>query len=257
MMILEYPLIKSNRLQLARAFRNVPRVDLSIECVIEGQMGKAYVDHVPSPSAYRIQVGPFFYFAGEASGEGGQEMLSNIQPWTLFMPSSEGWVEAGKSMYGERLIAFDRYSFSSECLSVEHLEKLSHESEFGKDVKRIDLALATEVWGQDHSLDISDFESPSDFIERGIGYYVEKNSKILGCAYSSLVCSQGIEVSIFVSEEYRRQGIATTLAAHLLKGCLENHMDPHWDAANPESCTLAEKLGYLPKGTYQAYFLKS
>jgi GNAT superfamily N-acetyltransferase len=137
------------------------------------------------------------------------------------------------------------------------LEKLSHESEFGKDVKRINLALATQVWGQDHSLDIPDFESPSDFIGRGIGYYAEKNGKMLGCAYSSLVCSQGIEVSIFVSEEYRRQGIATTLAAHLLKGCLGNHMDPHWDAANPESCTLAEKLGYLPKGAYQAYFLKS
>jgi hypothetical protein len=112
MMIMEYPLIKSNRLQLARAFRNVRRVDLSIECVIEGRMGKAYVDHVEAPSAYKIQVGLFFYFAGEASGEGGQEMLSNIQPWTLFMRSSEGWVEAGKSMYGERLIAFDRYSFS-------------------------------------------------------------------------------------------------------------------------------------------------
>jgi GNAT superfamily N-acetyltransferase len=256
-MILEYPLTKANRLQLARAFRNVPRVDLSIECVIEGQMGKAYVDHVPSPSAYKIQVGPFFYFAGEASGKGGQEMLGNIQPWTLFMPSSEGWVEAGKSMYAERLIAFERYSFSSEYLSIEHMEKLSHESEFGTNVKQIDLALATRVWAQDHALDISDFESPSDFIERGIGYYVEKSGKILGCAYSSLVCSQGIEVSIFVSEEYRRQGIATTLAAHLLKWCLENHMNPHWDAANPESCTLAEKLGYVPKGSYQAYFLKS
>lgn len=256
-MITEYPLSKANRIQLARAFRNVPHVDLSIKCVIEGQMGKAYVDDLQTPSAYKIQVGPFFYFAGDASGEGGQEMVQNVQPWTLFMPSSEGWLEAGKRIYGERLIAFDRYSFSSECLSVELLEKLSQESEFSKDVKQIDLTLATEVWGQDDSLDISDFESPSDFIERGIGYYVEKSGKIIGCAYSSLVCSKGIEVSIFVSEKYRRQGIATTLAARLLKWCLQNNMDPHWDAANPESCILAEKLGYLSKGMYQAYFLKS
>jgi GNAT superfamily N-acetyltransferase len=220
-------------------------------------MGKAYVDDIQNPSACKIQVGPFFYFAGNASEEGAVEMLRNIQPWTLFMPSLEGWLEAGKRMYGERLIAFERYSFSSEGLSIEHLEKLSHESEFSKDVKQMDLALATQVWGQDHFLDISDFESPSDFIERGIGYYLEKNGKIIGGAYSSLVCSHGIEVSIFVSEEYRRHGIATTLAAHLLKWCLENNMDPHWDAANPESCTLAQKLGYLPKGAYQAHFLKS
>lgn len=241
-MITEYPLTKVNRIQLARAFRNVPRVDVSIDCAIEGQMGKTYADDIRSPSAFKIQVGPFFYFAGDASGEGGQELLKNIQPWTLFMPSSEGWTEAGKSLYAERLIGFDRYSFSSECLSLQHLEKL---------------ALAMQVWGQDHFVDISDFESPSDFIERGIGYYVERSGTIIGAAFSSLVCSKGIEVSIFVSEDYRRHGIATALAGSLLKWCLENNTDPHWDAANPESCRLAEKLGYIPKGKYQAYYLES
>ncbi|HET9914327.1 MAG TPA: GNAT family N-acetyltransferase [Anaerolineales bacterium] len=255
-MITEYPLTKVNRLQLAKAFRNIPRVDLSIDCVIEGQMGKAYVDDIQNPSVYKIQTGPFFYFAGNVLSEGGQEMLRAIQPWTLFMPSSEGWIEAGKSMYGEQLIGFDRYSFSSECLSLEHLEKLVIQSAFSKEVKRMDLALATQVWGQDHFIDISDFESPSDFVERGIGYYAERNGTIVGAAFSSLACSNGIEVSIFVLEEYRRQGMATTLAAHMLKWCLENSLDPHWDAANPESCKLAEKLGYIPKGNYRAYYLK-
>ena len=97
-MITDYPLTKADRLQLARAFRNVPRVDLSIECVIEGQMGKAYVDSVQSPSVYKIQVGPFFYLAGDASREAGGQMLKDIPPWTLLMPSSRGWVEAGKSI---------------------------------------------------------------------------------------------------------------------------------------------------------------
>lgn len=256
-MMLEYPLTRANRIQLARAFRNTSHVDLSIECVIEAQMGKAYVDNIERPSAYKIQVGPFFYFAGDATEEGGQEMLRDIQPWTLFMPSTEGWLEAGKNMYREKLLGFDRYSFSSECLSIEHLEKLSLQSAFSKEIKVIDLVIASQVWGQDHFLDISDFESPSDFVERGIGYYAAKGRTIIGAAYSSLVCSQGIEVSIFISEDYRRQGMATALAAHLLKWCLENNMDPHWDAANLESCTLAEKLGYLPKGKYQAYYLNT
>ncbi len=255
-MIAEYPLTKANRLQLARAFQNVPRMDISIECVIEGQMGKSYVDDIQNPSVYKIQTGPFFYFAGDVSSEAGQEMLKTIQPWTLFMPSASGWLEASQSMYGEQLIGFDRYSFSSEHLSIEYLEKLLFKSAFSRDVKQMDLALATQVWGQDHFVDLSDFESPSDFVERGIGYYVEKNGAILGAAFSSLVYSRAIEVSIFIAENYRRQGMATTLAAHLLKRCLENNMDPHWDAANPESCKLAEKLGYNPRGEYQAYYLK-
>ncbi len=255
-MILEYPLTKVNRIRLARVFRNVSRVDVSIECVIEGQMGRVYVDDIQNPSAYKIQMGPFFYFAGDPSGEGGQEMLRNIQPWRLFMPSAEGWIEAGKRVYAERLISFDRYSFSSEYLSCEHLEKLLLKSAFHNDVKQIDLALATQVWDQDHFVDLSDFESPSDFAERGIGYFVERDGTLIGAAYSSLVCSRAIEVSIFVTEDYRRQGVATTLAAHLLKWCLENNMDANWDAANPESCRLAEKLGYTPKGKYWAYYLE-
>lgn len=256
-MITEYPLTKANRIQLARVFRNVPRVDLSIDCVIEGQMGKAYVDNVESPSAYKIQTGPFFYFAGDAMAKGAQEMLTDIQPWTLFMPSGQGWIEAGKKMYGERLMALGRYRFSSRCLFVEHLETLSFDSRFSKDTKRIDLALAAQVWGRDHFIDLSEFDSASDFIERGIGYYVEKRGKILGTAFSSLACSQGIEVSIFVDENYRRQGMAATLAAYLLKWCLENNVDPHWDAANPASCGLAERLGYIPEGKYQAHYLEA
>jgi GNAT superfamily N-acetyltransferase len=251
-MITEYPLTKANRIQLARAFRNVPHVDITIECVVEGQMGRAYVDDVQNPLAYKIQLGPFFYFAGNAS----QEMLEDIRPWTLFMPSSPGWVDAARAMYREKLVSFDRYSFSSECLSVEHLQKFCDVTRFDKDVKRMDIPLVTRVWGQDHFIDVSNFESPADFIERGIGYYVEKGREIIGAAYSSLVCSKGTEVSIFVEEDYRRQGIATILAANLIKWCLESNMDPHWDAANLESCRLAEKLGYTPAGKYQAYYLK-
>ncbi|HRK90831.1 MAG TPA: hypothetical protein PK152_17010, partial [Anaerolineales bacterium] len=63
-MITEYPLTKVNRIRLAQAFRNVPRVDISIECVLEDQMGKAFVDDTQNPSACMIQIGPFHYFAG-------------------------------------------------------------------------------------------------------------------------------------------------------------------------------------------------
>jgi L-amino acid N-acyltransferase YncA len=76
----------------------------------------------------------------------------------------------------------------------------------------------------------------------------------VGIAYSSLVYSQGIEVSIYVAETHRRQGIATSLAASLLLACLQRRLHPNWDAANPESVKLAEKLGYHHTGSYEAYF---
>lgn len=199
-------------------------------------------------------IGPFFYLAGDAFGEGGQAMLKDIKPYNLFMSSSAGWVEECRKLYGKRLITFERYSFSSANLSLENLQQLCQSSVHN--IKQMDIALLEKVCGQDHFIDISDFDSSSDFIGRGIGYYAEKNGEVIGAAYSSLVCNQGIEISLFVSDDHRRQGVATVLAAHLARWCLENNMDAHWDAANPESCKLAEKLGYIPTGTYQAYYLE-
>ena len=255
-MITEYPLTKSNRIRLAQAFRNVPRVDISIECVLEDQMGMAFVDNTDMPSAFMIKIGPFHYFAGNPANNGGMEMVKNFQPYNLFMSASAGWAEAFKQVYGERFFQIERYNFSSQNLSIAHAEKLCQASKFAEDVKRMDTALLERLKGQDHFIDVSDFESPADFEKRGIGYYLEKDGKVIGAAYSSLVCTTGIEVSLFVEEDYRRQGVATVLSANLIRWCLEHNMDAHWDAANLESCQLAEKLGYNPLGSYQAYFLK-
>ncbi len=76
----------------------------------------------------------------------------------------------------------------------------------------------------------------------------------MGVAYSSLVCSTGIEVSIYVEEKYRRQGVATALGSRLTLECLRRGLRPNWDAATPESCKLAKKLGYVFTEAYDAYY---
>ena len=86
----ELELTKANRLRLAGAFREVPRVDYSIDCVIEGQMGRAFVDDPWYPTAYRITTGPFAYFAGGAHTLGGVLLARELIPGQILMPSSPG-----------------------------------------------------------------------------------------------------------------------------------------------------------------------
>jgi len=253
-MITEYPLTKANRIKLARAFGNVPRVDMSIECVLEGQMGSALVDNVENPTVFKIEVGPFFYFAGELKSPAAKVMFKTIAPYTLFMPSAQGWIETAKEMYGDRLVDMERHSFSQDQLSAEYLNQLLEQS-IWKEIKMMDLEFIRKLWEKEHFIELSDFDSAEDFVLRGIGYYLEKDNKILGAAYSSLVCSRGIEVSIFIREDYRRKGIATALAGHLLNWCLKNNTQVNWDAANKESCQLALKMGFAYAKTYRAYYL--
>lgn len=251
----ELELTKANRLKLARAFQKNKRVDYSIDCVIEGQMGKAFVDNLVRPTAYRITVGPFWYFAGEARTPGGYEMLKSLPAYSLFMPSPAEWLEVAKEIYGQHLRPFTRYSFSSIGLSAEHLQEILTKSPYQERLIPLDQELARQLILQPESyLELSDFDSVQDFIERGLSFAILDHDKVMGVAYSSLVCSHGIEVSIYVQEPYRLQGVATALGSKLVLECLTNNLRPNWDAANPESCRLAEKLGYLFVEAYDAYY---
>lgn len=253
--MISYPLTRANRIRLARAYRDAPRVDLSIACVLEDQMGRAFANDLHDPTVFRIEGGPFIYYAGDPSGPAAREALASMSPDQLLMPSAPGWLEAARQVHGERLVPFDRYRFSSERLSADHLDQLAQAAPTGMSIRRMDVMIAHQVWGQENYSELSEFDSAGDFAERGIGYYASMGDGIAGAAYSSLVCSQGIEISIFIEPEQRRKGIAIALAARLIRWCLEQGFEPHWDAANPESCKLAMKLGYSPAGSYEAHYL--
>ena len=251
----ELALTKMNRLKIAQAFRDVPRVDMSIPCVVEGQMGQAFVDDLAQPAIYHVVIGPFHYFAGTAVSPQARTMMANFPRYSLLMPSSDGWVELARQQFGEALQTNVRHSFSSVSLSASHLNQLLNKSSFHGEVAALDAATAEQFSGAGTLyFDLADFDSAEDFAARGLGFVARVGEQPVGIAYSSLVCSQGIEVSIFVDDAYRRQGVATAVAAHLLLACLERGLHPNWDAANPESVQLAKKLGYRSLGEYEAYF---
>ncbi len=249
----ELPLTPANRLRLAEAFRHNPRVDYSIDCVIEGQMGQAYADDPQRPTAWRITIGPFWYFAGDVDGPGGRALLAEFPPYNLLMPSPPAWTDAARQTWGDRLVVFPRYSFDAAGLSEAHLSAMLDASPHRDRVARADEALLARP---DNYVALDDFDSAADFLARGVGYTMLEDDKLVGAAYASLVCSRGVEVSLFVDEPYRRRGIATALSAALLLECVRRGLRPNWDAANLESCALAEKLGYRPLGAYESYLYR-
>ena len=252
----ELELTKINRLKIANAFRAVSRVDMSIPCVVEGQMGQAFVDALAQPTIYHGVIGPFHYFAGPSDTPQAQAMIADFPAYNLLMPSSPGWADLARQQFGDGLKSNTRHSFSSDSLNAERLNQLLNDCSFEGEVMRIDTAVAHRLSSKKHLyFDLADFDSAEDFATRGLGFVAMVGEKPVGIAYSSLVCSQGIEVSIFVDEGFRRQGVATAVAVHLLLACLARGLHPNWDAANPESVRLATKLGYRSTGSYEAYFL--
>jgi GNAT superfamily N-acetyltransferase len=229
-------------------------VDISIDCVLEDQMGTAYVDSLDDPQCFMIEQDSFFvYLAGDLASPAGRAFMSHVPRKRFLMSGPKGWHDIVTARFDEDVLTVPRYQFASEALSLAHVQHLAADNPHTPHVERIDETLA----GMDFPfLEIGAFESAADFVERGIGYCLRQEDQVIGVAYSSLVCSSVIEVSIVVDEAHRRQGVATALCCQLLQWCLEHHLSPHWDAANEESCLLAEKLGYKRIGDYTAYFLR-
>jgi len=209
-------------------------------------MGHTFVDNLLTPSAYRITTGPFWYLAGDAQSTGAYEMLKGFPAYTLLQPCASDWMELAQEIYGDRLIPFDRYSFSTEGLSLDHVARICNGSKYQGRIVPINIDLASCLGKMPEPyFEISDFDSAQDFIQRGIGFAALDGETAMGVAYSSLVCSTGIEVSIYVEEPHRQQGLATALGSRLVLECLRQNLRPNWDAANPESCKLAKKLGFI------------
>jgi GNAT superfamily N-acetyltransferase len=182
-------------------------------------------------------------------------MMKGFPAYHLLMPSPPDWVELAREVYGERLEPFTRYQFSSAELSSDRLADCWENSKYRSRIIPISSEIAARLVGRPESyLEISEFDSVQDFIERGMGYTALDGEKVMGVAYSSLICSQGIEVSVYVEEKYRQKGVATALASRLLLDCLKRGLRPNWDAANRESFRLAQKLGYTFIGTYDAFY---
>jgi GNAT superfamily N-acetyltransferase len=171
------------------------------------------------------------------------------------MPSGDGWGELARRQFGKALHSQERTSFSTADLAEEHLTGLLAVNPHQEKIVPLDAELAASLSAAPEGyFNLSDFASPADFALRGLGFTFLSAGEPAGVAYSSLVCSQGIEVSIYVTKPHRRRGVATALGSRLLLACLEKQLRPNWDAANLESVRLAEKLGYRRRGSYDAFY---
>lgn len=95
------------------------------------------------------------------------------------------------------------------------------------------------------------------FLHNGFGVALTDNELVIGEAYAACIGNGFCEVGIVTHPDYRGQGIATQVAAALIKQCLDRQLIPMWscDSENPASLKVALKLGFVVK-RYYAYLKK-
>ncbi|MBS3681823.1 GNAT family N-acetyltransferase [Ornithinibacillus massiliensis] len=224
---------------------------------LQGHMGTAYVDNLENPTVAQITVGIFVFFAGDANTKEAEEMLYNIPEFTLAIVDSEEWKNRIESIHSgwEK---FQRYRFekNSNHFNRMHLQNVLSSLPTRYELMKVDTHIANEPAFHELSEDfVSVFDSIQDFINRGIGYAILYESKVVCAATSYSIYDEGIEIEIATHPQHRRKGLAKVAASALILDCLERGFYPSWDGANLESAELAKKLGYILKESYDTYFI--
>lgn len=225
-----------------------------IDTVLEGIAGRAYVDQLKKPHVSMLVYADIVAFGGDASHLNALDLIEQLPFEKGILPLPTGWEDLLRKRFGPQIVELERYSFSDKLLSLDHMEKIVNNRPLEYELHKIDAAIAEMVLSapspvrEDH---VHNYGSVDRFLTLGRGYCLLEEGKIISIASSYASCAKGIEIQINTEETYRGKGLAMVVAAALIKDCLQNDQAAHWDAANPTSARLAERLGYTPTGQYK------
>lgn len=238
------------------------REEVLIQSALEGSTGHVWMPVMNKPSYCLVQQGDFSYLIGippkAAKSLELREAILDFCNHGFIIPGDElwdNWLE--ENFLGEYRV-ISRYATQKGCehFDKEQLEAYTKQIPEGIRIKKINEKLYQQALKEEWSKDFcSNFSSPEDFEQHGLGYVALEGKQIIaGCsAYGR--GHDRLAIQVETKEDYRNQGLGLACSATFILECLNQGIYPDWDAANLQSVSLAEKLGYEFDKEYQVYEL--
>lgn len=224
---------------------------------MQGVMGEMYADDPVHLKSAMVWLGDFCLFAGEPDRE-----LVLYKPvhcqreFMIMIPQSEEWGKMIEECYGDRSKKVMRYATKKERDSFDRaaLQRMASQLSREYSLRMIDrelFGLCSQIsWCEAF---VEQFDDYDMYQKYGLGVMVFCGDEPVAGASSYSAFEGGIEIEIDTKAEWRRRGFATACGAKLILECMDRGWYPSWDAQNPWSLALAEKLGYHFDREYTAY----
>lgn len=203
-----------------------------------------------APRSACAHLGAFYFFGGQPDGELLSGWLEDYHAkregaYVIAVPIGPAWEKLmERELPGAEKSV--RYAIRKDpVFNREHLKELMALRPDGVELKSMDRTLYEQCRKEEWSEDLTGcFDSAEEFLKRAAGVLAVKDGEILAgcCAYSAY--NGGIEVEVDTRKDQRRKHLALSCSAALILECLDRGLYPSWDAMNPESVGLSEKLGY-------------
>ena len=210
--------------------------------------GYVWADAPVNPRAAVMAVGDFLLCGGEPETALLRAAVASARkPWLVYAPGR--WLQALEGVAPFRLT--ERQAFRTDVQPEDaHLRRLLEH--LPEDVRLRPLEgpwipwCRMQAWSRDFVSQFTD----GDFAAEGLGMLVMREGQPVSGAASYVRCPGGLEVQVTTREDCEGRGYATLAAAALILRAHALGLAATWDAANPVSARIAEKLGYRPADRY-------
>lgn len=251
-MLVELP--PDQREPLRPLFADMPGLRGCIDAAFDGTMGRAWADDPPAPTVAMVQF-DFYFLAGDPNAAAADEAVRFLDQRASIVTADASWEPLLRGAWGERVRTRTRVEFGVGAWDRERLRSFIDALPHDFVLKRIELKDAPRFTALADSLTYN-FPSLEDFIERGVGFGIEHDRRFISGCSSFAISRHSLEFEIQTHEDFRQRGLASATAAAMIEHCIDNDLEPCWDAHNEISAALATKLGFIDPKPYTAYELR-
>jgi hypothetical protein len=227
-----------------------------IEAIPKLSTGELWVDKIDNPLMALYTIPGIHFLAGNPNHRD-IEILTKIPPkQSIFIPSQKEWIGSLNKFFRTKLGSFKRYALSASSLSLENIRNLKKDLPSGFHILEVDTSILDQTKESIGFYIQLFFGDPELFMALGKGYCIKHGNTVISMASSLTPFIQSLEIQVDTidSSKYRRKGFATRVAVEIIDFCLENDIEPHWDADSPISREFALKLGYSNPQSYPCYY---
>lgn len=227
---------------------------------LQGCMGCAYADDPEKPESAQIINADFCFLAGKpCMALVTHKPQSCKTDFIIMTPQNGQWASLIEQAYGTRAKKAVRYAFykDKDAFDTEALKRFSQSAEPGYQIRTLAGDGYRQAMSNGWSRDLcAQFADEAHYNEKGIGVGAFYRGELVAGASSYTFYRGGIEVEVDTRPDHRRRGLARACSARLILECRDRGLYPSWDAQNPWSAALAEKLGYRLSHTYPVYEIR-
>lgn len=236
--------------RVAALFEGMPGARSMVLAALEGQ-GRVLVDSPVRPRCAVAAAGDFLYCGGEPGTEAKhmlRQAMGTYDGWLIYATGK--WLDILQSLKPVKMVTRMAYRHDVQPQDA-HLRKLLEKLPEGATFQLIEGEWIDWCRQAEWSRDFVSLFTHEDYEARGLGVLLMVDGEAVAGASSYVSYPGGIEIQLQTRDDQQGRGYATLAAAKLILMAHQRGLIATWDAANPVSGHIAQKLGFQEEGTYQ------